>query len=461
VAELGVLELAAAYRDARLTPADVTESCIEAIEKIDQQVGAFTYLDRTGARGAADQLTRELQAGRARGPLHGIPIAIKELFDVAGAPSEAGSLARRGEVAERDSLVVARLRAAGAIIIGLTRTHEFAWGITTQHLRRGSTRNPWNLGRIPGGSSGGSAAAVAAGLVPVAIGTDTGGSIRIPSALCGVAGIKPTFGRVSRVGLAPLASSLDTVGVIGRRVRDLFPVLEVISQPAVVELGRPLSELVAPGRLADLAGLRLGVVPSAAAGTISARRRFEDLLTRATDLGAVIVELSLPGAEEFRAVFTTIQAAEAFDVHARILRLYPRQAADYGEDVRGRLAGAEGVGIGEYLAAKREQARLTATLDAALEEVDALLAPIAPVPAPSIGDPDITDVDGIRMPFRDAVMGLQVPYNIAGGPSVAFRAGFDEDSMPWGAQVVTARGQEARALAVAEILERTSDDPDR
>jgi aspartyl-tRNA(Asn)/glutamyl-tRNA(Gln) amidotransferase subunit A len=468
--ELGLEELGAAYRAGTTNPAEVLRGCLTRIEQFDPALGAFTYLDTAAAVAAADRLGRELASGRSRGPLHGVPIAVKELFDVSGSPADYGSLIRSGLIAGTDSVAVSRLRAAGAVIVGLTRSHEFGWGITTQHGRRGSTRNPWNRERIPGGSSGGAAAAVAAGLVSAAIATDTGGSIRIPSAFCGIAGIKPTFGRVARTGLVPLAPSFDTAGVLAGSVRDLAPVLDAISGP---DAGDPdsvtagLEGSTAPTRLTDLTGVRLGHPPRDDNGGPAARDRFDRLLARAGNLGAELVEVVIPDRERFRDTFATIQAAEAFDVHSHVLGLYPAQADGYGDDVRGRLEAGSRIGIEQYLDATRARGVLTVELAAALRDVDAFLAPIAPVGPPDVSEPDLitsadaVGYDGVRIPLRDAVMGFVVPYNLTGRPSVAFRAGFDDTDLPWGAQVVAAHGAEATALAVADALERSNPDHTR
>jgi Asp-tRNA(Asn)/Glu-tRNA(Gln) amidotransferase A subunit family amidase len=260
VSRQSVKQLSAAISSGSLDPISATEDCLTRIAELDGAINAFVWVDEAGALAAARALSQELSDGHRRGALHGIPIAVKELIDVAGAPAEYGSEIGKGNVTHVDAEVVSRLRRAGAVIVGTTRSHEFGWGITTQHAVRGGTRNPNALNHVPGGSSGGAGAAVAAGMVPASLATDTGGSIRIPSAFCGVAGIKPTFGRVVRTGVVPMAPSFDTVGVIASYVEDLWPILHEISGRYPGDSWQPLAPLpdVAPRYLRSLSGLRVG-----------------------------------------------------------------------------------------------------------------------------------------------------------------------------------------------------------
>lgn len=456
--QLGVHGLADAYAQGSADPIAVTEACLERISAVDDTVRAFCWVDAEGALKAARRCSRELASSGPRGPLHGVPIAIKELFDVAGLPAEYGSLTRVAFVAKSDAEVVTRLRRAGAIIMGTTRSHEFGWGITTQHAARGSTRNPWAIDRVPGGSSGGSAAAVAAGMVPAAIASDTGGSIRIPSAFCGVAGIKPTFGRIPRTGGVALAPSLDTVGIIARQVGDLWPVLAFVAGP---EHGDPASvanrlrALSPPDETTTLAGMRIGHSPALFEFAVQTPRSamWHDALARAAALGAELVALDLPPAAEFRSTFATVQMAEAYDVHAHQLGIFPQRSDDYGPDVRARIVAAGDVSLADYLAASRFRLALVAALTSALSTVDVLLSPISTVPPPLVTDPDTAVVDGDRYPLREAVMGFTVPQNLSGLPCVAINAGFAPDNLPFGLQITAGRGHEDLGLTAARLLE--------
>jgi aspartyl-tRNA(Asn)/glutamyl-tRNA(Gln) amidotransferase subunit A len=388
---LGIAGLSQGYLSGRLSPPAVLEDVLAGIAAADGDLSAFVAIDAEGARRAATAFDSELKRGRWRGHLHGVPIAVKELFDVANLPATYGSQALAGAVASADAEVVRRLRRAGAVIVGLTRSHEFGWGITTQHPSGAGTRNPWDPDFIAGGSSGGSAAAVAAGLVPAAVASDTGGSVRIPAALCGVAGIKPTFGRIPRDGCVPLAPSLDTPGFIAHTPGDLAILLEASAGWSVADPASRIPDMTDAGPWpSSLAGRRVGVSPdllgtAIAAPHLYAYQRVIDVLS---GLGATIVELRLPGAGEYVDAFTAIQMAEAYDVHHRQLGLFPGRAAAYGSDVRGRLERAGLVDMGTYFAACDRRRHLTTALDVALASVDALLTPVNT--APRRGEPTRT-----------------------------------------------------------------------
>ena len=407
------------------------------------------------ARARAAELTEELARGHSRGPLHGVPVAVKELFDVRGAPGDYGSDVLAGRTADADAECVRRLRRAGAVIVGTTRSHEFGWGITTQHHARGGARNPWNLDRVPGGSSGGSGAAVAAGMVPVAVGSDTGGSIRIPACFCGVAGLKPAFGRIGRTGGVALAPSFDTVGALGRSIGDAAALVEAMSGPDWSDpaaAGPPVR--VDDQALSSLEGTR---VATAAAlidgglddGVAKVYGRALDALER---LGAELVEIDLPAAGEIFEAFRPLQMAEAHHVH-RSMGLFPDRADLYGPDVRSRLEAASGVSIRDYLSAQQQRRRIAASFDRRLQSVDALVSPISAVGPSRIDNSDEALLNGERQPLRDAVMRFTVPQNMTGLPAGIVRAGFDPDGLPVGVQLTAGRGREAAVVAIATVLQ--------
>lgn len=445
---LGVRALARRYEEGDCDPVAVTRSCLRRIRDLNTEINAFRWVDEDGAIDSARQLAREQRAGRQRRPLYGIPVAVKELFDVRGAPADRGSLAGDSRPAARDAGLVRALRQAGAIILGTTRSHEFGWGITSQHARLPSVRNPWNTDYIPGGSSGGSAAAVASGMAPAAIASDTGGSIRIPSSLCGVSGLKPGLGVVSVDGLAPLAPSLDTPGVIAREVGDLWP---VFSQIAAVPVG-PASQTA----ITRLDGLRVAQCPALAdwapAGPQLAG--YQNAIDEAGQLGAKIIRVDLPAAREFQHVFRIVQMAEAYWTHAHVLGTFPARADLYGEDVRGRIQQGGTISVAEYTRAQQERRRLTRLFEDVLDGVDVLLTPICTVPTPTRADPDHVVLGSSRSDLRDAVMGFTVPQNLAGLPCVAFRAGWSDDGLPYGIQLTSRRGDERSASTVANLLEQ-------
>ena len=337
---------------------------MDRIERFDGELGAFVDVLDDRSQREAKESDAETESGRSRGPLHGMPIGVKELFDVEGADNSYGSDARPGLIAERDAVVVQRLRAAGAVIAGTTRSHEFGWGITTQHATRGSTRNPWNLQKIPGGSSGGSAAAVAAGIVDLAVGTDTGGSIRVPAAFCGIMGLKTTYGRVPRTGSVPLAPSLEGTGFLARSAPVLAAALSATagsdaSDPSTI--GAMAFE-ADPLEIAQVRNVRFAVPDGFAPASLDPDREaaLEAIAAGLVALGARRVDAVVPAAEELYELFIPIQLAEAFDTHSRVLGSFPSRADDYGADVRDRLLRAEGVTIRDYLAAKEAAGHATA-----------------------------------------------------------------------------------------------------
>ncbi len=300
-------QLLHAYRRGEASPLEVVESSLRRIELLDHSIGAFREVLHERAVDEARRRSDELARGEWAGPLHGVPVAIKELFDVGGAVGCYGSTILLDRIAPSDAAAVARWREAGAIVVGTTRSHEFGWGITTQHATLGSTLNPWNTDRVPGGSSGGSAAALAAGMVPLALGSDTGGSIRIPACFCGIAGIKPTYGRVSKRGAVSLAPSLDHPGPLARTVPDLAIGLAAMagydpSDPSTLP-DPPPSDSVKH----SLAGVRVGLVADLHPRPLRSdhQARFDAATDAMSEAGALLVDLSFPGAEEIRPTFAT------------------------------------------------------------------------------------------------------------------------------------------------------------
>ncbi len=454
--ELTVGELQHAYRSKACSPREVVDALLQRIESLDGGLGAFREVLADPARSEAEVQTAMLAGGEMRGPLHGIPVGVKELFDVAGALSCYGSRVFAGRVASTDAEVVKRLRSAGAIVIGITRSHEFGWGITTQHEQLGCTRNPWKRDRVPGGSSGGSAAALAAGMVPLALGTDTGGSVRIPAAFCGVAGLKPTFGMISRRGLVPLAPSLDHVGPMARSVRDLAIALPLMAgrdsaDPATLRGSSPEP----PALDGTLAGLRVATVPGL--HLVPPANDHEQIFSRAVSTiaaaGAMVVQADLAEPERIRPAFAALQMAEAYHVHTTALRTYPSRAADYGADVRRRLELASATGIGDYLSAQQEARRIRSRFEDLLEGVDVIVTPVTAGPPSLISDPDMASLGGKPIPFRDLVMDYTVPQDITGLPACVVPAGFDAEGLPVGVQMTGPPRREDLVLRVAAALE--------
>lgn len=420
--------LAAAVRRGEADPVDLVEQALERLG--DDPLAAFERVDADAAR----QEARGRRGGD--GPLQGVPVGVKDLYDVAGQTTRASSEVPAGEPAAADSTAVARLRAAGAVVLGRTRTHEWAWGITTQHPRRGGTRHPVDPSRVPGGSSGGSAAAVASGVVPLALGTDTGASIRLPAAWCGLVGFKPTHGSVPLDGVVPLGPSLDTGGALVTDVADARLAHEVLS-------GRALD---APQQVG---GLRLGVVRGDRAW--AGEERLQEAAERAGAAGLVLSEQAWPLAERLVTVYGAVQGAEALAWHRSTGR-WPTHAEAYGDDVRALLQRCEGLTPEVVQAAQAEREELRRRLADLFREVDVLLAPVAACGPSTTAEPNSRPGGG--GPLREAVLPWTVPANLAGLPACSVPAGVDEDGLPVGVQVVGPPGADARVLDVAAALAR-------
>ena len=437
-------------------PTIAVRSSLDAIDRLDAAIGAFVTLDENSER-AAEDLHAESAQGHHRSALHGVPIGVKELFDVADTEVTYGSLVLAGRRTAADAAIVAALRRAGAVVVGTTRSHEFGWGITTQNAERGSTRNPWNLDRIAGGSSGGSAAAVAAGMVPLAVASDTGGSIRIPASFCGVYGLKTTLGRISRTGGVPLAPSFDSPGFVTSEPALLHAALAAVVGPDPADpatLDAPT--LDAAGGAPPWSATRFAVAdPPAGRPPDTPRLAAADTVSEAlTQLGARRLEVQLPDGQSLYDTFVPLQMAEAYDVHTSVLATYPAQAATYGADVRGRLERAADVSISTYLDARRHAAVHRAKFLQAFGAVDLIVSLVGATGPTSTADPDVVHVDGTTVPLRDAVMPYTVPQNVAGLPSITVPVAFDADGLPIGVQLTGRPWSEPFLISVAVELQR-------
>jgi aspartyl-tRNA(Asn)/glutamyl-tRNA(Gln) amidotransferase subunit A len=368
---------------------------------------------------------RERARSAPDGPLRGVPVGVKDLFDVRGQLTRAGSQVPPGPPAERDAPAVARLRAAGAVVLGRTRTHEFAWGVTTQHEVLGGTRNPWDLSRVPGGSSGGSAAAVAAGIVPLALGTDTGCSIRLPAAWCGLVGHKPTYGTVSLEGCVPLAASLDHGGALVRTVADQRLALQVLA-------GLDL----APG---EVRGLRVGIVRGPVEPGVGAV--LEQAYRAAGRLGLHLSAAEQPQAAGLVDVYSGVQGGEALAWHRSTGR-WPASADLYGESVRRSLTVVSGWDPQVAADAAQARARLRAETADLFRTVDLLLLPVSGCGPGRLDEPA----------RRGQVLDWTVLANLCGLPACSVPVGLDPDGLPVGLQVVGPPGADGRVLDLAERL---------
>jgi Asp-tRNA(Asn)/Glu-tRNA(Gln) amidotransferase A subunit family amidase len=439
---LSLRELGMALRSRELSP-------IEHVTTVLDRLAADTHnsviaLDADGALAQAAALDDELARGEWRGPLHGVAIGVKDLFDVAGLPTRAGSnVLADAQPARADAPVVARLREAGAIVVAKLHTHEFAYGPTGDVAATGPARNPHDPTRVTGGSSSGSAAAVAAGHLPLALGTDTGASVRTPAALCGVVGLKPAFGRLSTDGVFPLSETCDHVGVLAADVHAASVAWDVLSRPGGTGGG-----IQPPG----VAGVRVGVLPDAY------WRALDPALNAAVDAavetlragGASVVEVPTPMIDELAATYGTIVGAEAYATHAAWLAERPE---DYQQVTRERLLPMSELPARAYVDALRARRRLVAALREAVGDVDVLVLPTTRLRATPIGAVEV-DVDGAPVPVRPQLLALTLPFNLTGWPAVSVPGRVTDGGMPAGVQIVGVRLEERGVLRVAGAVAR-------
>ncbi|MFV0534704.1 MAG: amidase [Cumulibacter sp.] len=415
--------------DERSVLAIATET-LDAIERTQPDLNAFVHVDRE--RVLADAAALDATTGQ-RGPLHGVPVGIKDLIDVAGWPVTSGSRLLAGRIAQADAEVVTRLRAAGALIVGMTLTHEFAFGGTGDVSKDGAARNPHDLGRMTGGSSAGSGAASAAGVVPLALGTDTGGSVRIPSAFCGAVGIKTAYGDVPATGSQDLAPNLDTIGVLASDADVAWAGWSVLT-------GKPIPESVAP-TWSWLNIDRVPLIDPAVAALV--REVFDAASDEAT------AEVSLGNWPEMRSVAASVMNREAYDVHAH--QLDERRDA-YEPSTWARIDAGRRVSDERYAAAREQQAVWRQSLIDFLEPNHILVSPTVGVTAPRIGERDMT-VGGHNGNSSQIAANLTVRWNLAGFPGASVPAG-EIEGLPVGLQIITTPGQEgALRAAIARVRE--------
>ncbi|AEW99661.1 amidase [Streptantibioticus cattleyicolor] len=445
--ELSLAAAAEAIRAGKLSPVELVDSVLDRIEQVEPHLNAYVTVTAERARKAA----REAGAVRPHGPLHGIPMALKDLIDVAGAATTASSRVRAGHRAEADSTVAARLTAAGAVLVGKAHTHEFAYGLTTPQ-----TNNAWDHGRVAGGSSGGSAVAVASGAATFALGTDTGGSIRVPAALNGVVGLKPTYGLVPRHGVTSLSWSLDHVGPITRTVEDAALVLDALTghdprDPA--SLAVPAVDH-RPGTATDLTGVRVGVPRNYYFDHVDAEveAAVRHAIGRLEDLGARLVGIDVPMTRYIQATQWGLMVAEATAYHEGTVRTVPEL---YQDDVRVLLEAGELMSAGDYLRAQRSRTLMRQEWARLLREVDVIAAPTVPTTAVKAGEETITWSDGTIEAVSDAYVRLSAPANITGIPALSVPVGHDTQGLPIGMQLLGRPLGERALLRVGHAYERT------
>ncbi|MGU3493202.1 AtzE family amidohydrolase [Xanthobacteraceae bacterium A53D] len=442
-------EIAAAVRAGKVSARTVVEQALARIAKIDPQVNAFTDVTADRARAAADALDARKAAGETLGPLAGVPFAVKNLFDIAGLPTRAGSkINRELAPATQDATLVAKLEGEGAILIGGLNMGEYAYDFTGENEHDGPSRNPHDLGHMAGGSSGGSGAAIAAGLVPLTLGSDTNGSIRVPSSLCGIFGLKPTYGRLSRARTFPFVSAFDHLGPFARSVTDLalaYDAMQRADAADPVQVQRPL-EPVAPLLNEGIGGLRIAV----AGGYFRARGMPEAYAAVdhvAAALG-VTRTVDIPEAARARASAFLITAAEGASLHADRLRARPQ---DFDAAVRDRLIAGLAIPAAWVAGAQRFRRHFQSQMAKLFEEVDVILAPATPCRAPRLGQ-TMFELDGESLPVRPNLGIYTQPISFVGLPVAAVPVWLD-DGLPIGVQIIAPPWREDMALKVAHHLE--------
>jgi aspartyl-tRNA(Asn)/glutamyl-tRNA(Gln) amidotransferase subunit A len=451
--ELTLTDAAEKIKAKELSPVELTASVLGRIDAVEDKITAFVTVTAELATSAAARAEEEIAAGNYRGPLHGIPVGMKDLYETAGVATTSSSKVRADYVPERDSAVAERLLAAGSVMVGKTHTHEFAFGAVTP-----TTRNPWDLDRIPGGSSGGSGAAVAAGECFVGMGSDTGGSIRIPASVCGTVGLKPTYGRVSRRGVASLSWSLDHVGPLTRTVADAALVMNAIAgydraDPASVDA--PVPDFTA---MRDVTGPTIGVPTNYYTERVDPQvdAAVGAAITLLAEQGARIREIEVPLPEYILPTEWGIMLPEASAYHQQMLR----DSADlYTDEVRLFLEVGELVLATDYVKALRARTLIQQRWRDVFFDIDVLIAPTLPAPAVPVDDPRVAWPDGSTESATDAYVRFSAPANVTGLPSLSLPCGFTDAGLPIGMQIVGKPFAEPTLLAVGQAYESSTDWP--
>jgi len=451
-------EVGKLFRNRKLSPVELTRLMLARIKRLNPKLNAYITVTADLALAQARKAEAELFAPhgrkgrRNRGPLHGIPISLKDNIHTAGIRTTAGSKILRDFIPKEDAVVVAQLKDTGAVLLGKTNMHEFAYGVTSNNPHYGPVRNPWDLSRIPGGSSGGSTAAVAAGLCYGSIGTDTGGSIRIPAALCGVVGLKPTWGRISCQGVVPLSPLLDCTGPLARSVHDVA----ILTAAIYARVGRE-PNFANPSTLkANPRKFSLGLPRQMFFDALSpeVRSSFDSALRDLRRLGMKTADISIPLLDETEEAGNLIAWAEASLFH-RQQGYFPARSAEYGDDVRSRLEMGTKVSAVDFLEALEIRRQFVQQFHLALAEgdVDAIVVPTTPIDAPLLNQ-ETSHIGANDYPTRALLLRLNRPANLAGTPSLSVPCGFTRAGLPIGLQIMGGASSESTLLRIANAFER-------
>jgi aspartyl-tRNA(Asn)/glutamyl-tRNA(Gln) amidotransferase subunit A len=450
-----VATLGEKIRAREISPVELTEAYLDRIDQLQERLLAYITVNRPDALTAARNAEAELAAGDWRGPFHGVPVALKDLCYTRGVLTTGGSKILCDFVPDFDSTVWARLREAGAILLGKLNLHEFAAGATNTNPHWGTCRNPHDLERIPGGSSGGSGAAIVAKMAAATIGTDTGGSIRIPAAFCGCVGMKQTWSRVSRYGVMPLADSLDHAGPITRTVRDAALMLQVIAghdPNDSTSSAEPVPNYTA-ALTGDLTGVRVGIIAELLTGlSDEVALSFNAALRDMRILGAEVEEVEIPNIDMCSTIATSIMYAEAAEFHEQWMRT---RAHEYGRDVRRILEAGMLTPAIYYVRSQRSRSAMLAEMLRALDKFTVLVAPTASIPAPRIdvGGRALTD-SGEVVDLVASVLRFTAPFNVTGQPALAIPTGLSPGGLPLSMQIIGKPFDEATVFKVADAYER-------
>ena len=443
-AELTITSLAPLIRRKKISPVELTTFLLDRISRFQPTINAYISVTAETALAEAREAEKEIVNRRYRGALHGIPISLKDLFYTRGIRTTAGSMVLKDLVPAMNAEVVNRLLKAGCILLGKTNMHEFAFGATNDNPHYGPVRNPWNTSRISGGSSGGSAASVVSAQAIASLGTDTGGSIRIPSAACGCVGFKPTYGQVSLEGVIPLSTTLDHAGPLTRCVSDAALLFDAVAGPGFASIG------IREG----VKNLKIGIPLQYFFDRIhpEIRRAVSAAVEVFEKLGAEIWEVNLRGMEETERLAAEITGAEAFAFHEKWLQ---QKSADYGEDVRFRLEQSRTMTASAYIQCLQSKSRYSREFGRIMETVDLLLAPTLPVAAPAIGDDEVK-IGRSRENVRLAMLRLNRPGNLTGLPAISLPCGFTRQGLPIGLQLIGRWYDDARLMNAAYAYEQAT-----
>lgn len=449
--DLTIESLAPRIRRKKLSPVELTRFLLERSSRLQPEINAYITITADVAMAQARQAEKEIMRGHYRGVLHGIPINLKDMFLTRGIRTTAGSKILKRFVPKENAAIVNRLLECGCILLGKTNLHEFAFGATGVNPHYGPVRNPWDTERISGGSSGGSAASVVTAQALASFGTDTGGSIRIPSAACGCVGLKPTYGRVPMPGVIPLAESLDHAGPLSRCVTDAAFLLNAVAEPRLWDSDpvRAAAEI-----RAGVKSFRIGIPRQYFFDRIEpdVRKAILASISIYRQLGAKIMEVNLTGMEETAALAAEITGDEAFAYHESWLKRRPQE---YGEDVRARLELGGRATAAAYIRAQKMRLTYSENFAASFGKVDALLAPTLPITAPRIGENEIR-IGNASEDIRTALLRLTRPANLTGLPAVSIPCGFSPKGLPIGLQLIGRRFQEIKLLGAAYALEQAT-----